>query len=154
MPGSCWPPPTVSRMLRSLAPSASAKTPHVAGDTATALAASTALRDRPRSGRPPVFTPVEVAEVKALACSKPTDHDLPLSRWSVAELASHATASGLVRPVSASTIGRWLAADAIKPWQHRSWIFPRDRDFATKAARVLDLYERRWDGHASTRTST
>jgi len=104
------------------------------------------LKDRPRSGRPPSFTPVEVAEVKALACSRPADHGLPLTRWSVSELAAHATATGLVRPVSASTIGRWLAADAIKPWQHRSWIFPRDPDFATKAARVLDLYERTWQG--------
>ena len=41
---------------------------------------------------------------------------------------------------------RWLAADAIKPWRYRSWIFPRDPDFATKAARVLDLYARAWDG--------
>jgi hypothetical protein len=38
--------------------------------------------------------------------------------------------------------------DAIKPWQYRSWIFPRDPDFAVKAARVLDLYERVWDGAA------
>jgi transposase len=104
------------------------------------------LKDRPRSGRPPCFTPVEVVEVKALACTRPADHGLPLTRWSVSELAAHATATGLVRPVSASTIGRWLAADAIKPWQHRSWIFPRDPDFATKAARVLDLYERTWQG--------
>ena len=41
---------------------------------------------------------------------------------------------------------RWLAADAIKPWQHRSWIFPRDPHFGAKAARVLDLYARRWQG--------
>ena len=92
------------------------------------------------------FTPVEVAEVKALACSRPADHGLPLTRWSVSELAAHAAATGLVRAVSVSTIGRWLAADAIKPWQHRSWIFPRDPSFAAKAGRVLDLYQRRWEG--------
>jgi hypothetical protein len=34
----------------------------------------------------------------------------------------------------------------IKPWQSRSWIFPRDKDFAAKAARVLDLYARTWHG--------
>jgi hypothetical protein len=50
--------------------------------------------------------------------------------------------------VSASTVRRWLNADAIKPWQCRSWIFPRDPDFALKAARVLDLYDRVWDGRA------
>ena len=55
-------------------------------------------------------------------------------------------AEGLAVSVSASTVRRWLAADAIKPWRHRSWIFPRDPDFAAKAARVLDLYARIWDG--------
>jgi transposase len=104
------------------------------------------LRDRPRPGRQPVFTAVEVAGVKALACSEPSDHGLPLARWSVTELAAQATAQGLVRPVSLTTVRRWLAADVIKPWQHRSWIFPRDPDFATKAARVLDLYARSWEG--------
>jgi hypothetical protein len=39
-----------------------------------------------------------------------------------------------------------LDADAIKPWRHRSWIFPRDPDFAAKAERVLNLYERVWNG--------
>ena len=41
---------------------------------------------------------------------------------------------------------RWLAADALKPWQHRSWISVRDPAFAAKAARVLDLYAGIWDG--------
>jgi len=53
---------------------------------------------------------------------------------------------GIVVSVSASTVRRWLANDALKPWQHRSWIFPRDPDFAWKAARVLDLYARMFDG--------
>ena len=48
--------------------------------------------------------------------------------------------------VSASTIGRWLASDALKPRQHRSWISIRDPAFAAKAARVLDLYAGTWDG--------
>ena len=71
---------------------------------------------------------------------------MPLSRWSSAELAAQAVAEGLVVSVSASTVRRWLHDDAIRPWQHRSWIFPRDPDFAVKAARVLDLYARVWDG--------
>ncbi len=49
-------------------------------------------------------------------------------------------------PVSASTVRRWLTDDALKPWQHRSWISIRDPDFAVKAARVLDLYAGIWDG--------
>ncbi len=47
---------------------------------------------------------------------------------------------------SASTIWRWLAEDAIKPWQQRSWLFVRDPDFRPKAHRVLDLYDRRFEG--------
>ena len=104
------------------------------------------LGDRPRSGRPAGFTPVQVAEVKALACTPPPETGVPLARWSVAELAVEAVAQGMVEAISPATIGRWLAADAIKPWQHRSWIFPRDPDFAAKAGLVLDLYDRRWDG--------
>lgn len=47
---------------------------------------------------------------------------------------------------SASTIWRWLHDDAIKPWQTRSWIFPRDPCFADKAGRALDLYARIFQG--------
>jgi hypothetical protein len=53
---------------------------------------------------------------------------------------------GLVASISDTTIWRWLDEDAIKPWTHRSWIFPRDPDFGPKAARVLDLYAGEWDG--------
>jgi transposase len=104
------------------------------------------LVDRPRSGRPPRFTPVQVAQVKSLACQLPAASGAPLSRWSCPELAREAVTRGVVEEISASTVRRWLADDAIKPWQYRSWIFPRDPDFAVKAARVLDLYEGRWDG--------
>jgi transposase len=104
------------------------------------------LKDRPRSGRPRRFAAQVVAGVKAMACQPPSARAVPLSRWSSAELAGQAVAEGLVVSVSASTVRRWLAADAIKPWRHRSWIFPRDPDFAVKAARVLDLYQRIWDG--------
>jgi len=104
------------------------------------------LEDRPRTGRPRRFSALQVAAVKALACTPPTEADTALSRWSSAELAAEAIARGLAPSISPATVRRWLRADAIKPWQHRSWIFPRDPDFAAKAARVLDLYARRWRG--------
>jgi len=55
-------------------------------------------------------------------------------------------AQGLVAEISGTTIWRWLSADALQPWRYRSWIFPRDPEFAAKAGRILDLYERRWEG--------
>jgi DDE superfamily endonuclease len=87
-----------------------------------------------------------VVAVKALACEWPARAGRPFSRWSVSDLASEARRAGLVATISASTIWRWLDADAIRPWTHRSWIFPRDPDFAIKAGRILDLYERVWEG--------
>jgi DDE superfamily endonuclease len=83
--------------------------------------------------------------VKAIACELPEDQGVPLSRFSRSELHSFVIERG-VSEASASTIGRWLAEDAIKPWQQRSWIFPRDPDFLEKAGRVLDLYQGRWEG--------
>ena len=103
------------------------------------------LKDAPRSGRPPVFTAADRAEAVALACALPAESGVPLSRWSCPELARELAARCQVA-ASASTIGRWLAGDALKPWQYRSWISVRDPEFAVKAARVLDLYAGLWDG--------
>jgi hypothetical protein len=87
-----------------------------------------------------------VVQVKALACELPATLGVPLSRLSCGDLARHVQRAGLVASVSGTTIWRWLSADAIRPWQHRAWIFPRDPAFATKAGRILDLYAREWDG--------
>jgi hypothetical protein len=87
-----------------------------------------------------------VVEVKAIACELPATRAVPLGRWSLAELREEVITIGLVDQVSVSTLWRWLAEDALKPWRHRSWIFPRDPTFAAKAGMVLDLYARRFQG--------
>src|SRR5262249_16929850 len=58
----------------------------------------------------------------------------------------HVISQGLVAEISGATLWRWLSSDALRPWQHRSWIFPRDPNFAAKAGPVLDLYHRVWEG--------
>jgi hypothetical protein len=78
----------------------------------------------------------------------PANLGLPLSRLSVSDVARHAQSSGLVASISNSTVWRWLHEDAIRPWQHRCWIFPRDLHFQSKAGRILDLYARCWQGKA------
>jgi hypothetical protein len=103
------------------------------------------LRDRERAGRPPRFTPVQQAQVKALACELPAASGVPLSRWSAAELADEAVTAGLVDAISGATVRRWLRTDALKPWQYRSWVAPRAADFAAHAAVVLDLYAGSYD---------
>ncbi|MGD0904254.1 MAG: IS630 family transposase [Terracidiphilus sp.] len=84
-------------------------------------------------------------QVKALACELPLQHGLPLSRYSGRDLVREVARRGLVASISGRTLWRWLDEDAIRPWQHRSWIFPRDPDFQAKAERVLDLYQGLWN---------
>jgi len=103
------------------------------------------MRSRGLAG-PGRFPPAQVAEIKALACELPAESGRPLSRWSYAEIAKEAVERGIVCQISGTTVWRYLAEDAIRPWAWRSWIFPRDPSFAEKAGRVLDLYERRWEG--------
>lgn len=84
--------------------------------------------------------------MKAIACELPARLGLPLSRLHVPDIRAEVIRRGLVASISDTTIWRWLTEDAIKPWTHRSWIFPRAPDFEPKAARVLDLYAGEWDG--------
>jgi hypothetical protein len=87
-----------------------------------------------------------VVEVKAIACELPAALEVPLSRLFVPDIRDEVISRGIVASISESTIWRWLAEDAIRPWTFRSWIFPRDPDFERKAARVLDLYARQFQG--------
>jgi hypothetical protein len=103
------------------------------------------LKDRPRSGRPPVYGDRDRAVVVAIACELPAQRGLPLSRLSLNDV--HREAERELRPCpSVSTIRRWLREDAIRPWSHRNWVFPRDPHFLEKASRVLDLYHGMWAG--------
>jgi hypothetical protein len=73
------------------------------------------------------------------------DAGVPVARWSLTELHREVLARGLVATVSGTTVWRWLDADAIRPWRYRSWVFPRDPQFAERAGPVLDLYARQWE---------
>ena len=93
-----------------------------------------------------VFPPQVVVQIKALACELPARLGIPLSRFSGPDLAREAVERGIVASISGATIWRWLSADALRPWHHRSWIFPRDPAFESKAGVVLDLYQGLWQG--------
>lgn len=94
----------------------------------------------------PIFSPKVVIEVKELACQLPAESGVPLSRYSTSEIAREVVQRGIVASISGSTIWRWLHEDAIRPWFHRSWIFPKGTDFLEKAGVILDLYQRVWKG--------
>lgn len=94
----------------------------------------------------PFFPPNVVVQIKALACELPSGKKIPLSRFTTHEIAIESVNRGIVAQISGSTVWRWLDEDVIKPWQYRSWIFPRDPQFEQKAGRVLDLYHGIWQG--------
>lgn len=72
--------------------------------------------------------------------------DLPLSRFSISEVRRVVLEKGIVESISSTTLWEWLHEDGIRPWNHHSWIFPRDPQFLAKGSRVLDLYGRTWEG--------
>jgi hypothetical protein len=69
-----------------------------------------------------------------------------LSRLFVPDIQREAVRRGIVASIGETTVWRWLAEDAIRPWRHRSWIFPRDPRFEQRAGPILDLYAGRWEG--------
>ncbi len=92
-----------------------------------------------------VFPPEEVARVKAIACELPRTQGVPLSRFSRAELHRLVLERGLTE-ASASTIARWLAEDALKPWQHRSWIFPNRSGLPRQGGAAARPLPGSWEG--------
>lgn len=79
--------------------------------------------------------------MKSLACALPYTYGLLLSRFILAEIQGEVIGQGLDASIGKTTLWRWLSQNAIWPWSHRSWIFPRDPQFAQKAGPILDLNE-------------
>ena len=99
-----------------------------------------ALHDAPRAGTRRTFTPLQRAQIVALACSAPRPYGKPWQRWSGEKLAQVAVEQGLVTAIAPGTIRGWLRADKIKPWRYHSWQHSTDPQFVEKAVPVLDLY--------------
>ena len=66
------------------------------------------LADEPRSGTPPIFSAEQVVRIVALACEDPRDCGRPVTHWTTPELADEAVKRGIVRSVSARSVGRFL----------------------------------------------
>ncbi|MGH3410014.1 MAG: IS630 family transposase [Streptosporangiaceae bacterium] len=104
------------------------------------------LKDLRRSGRPRRISAADRAAAVALACQLPAVTKVPLSRWTGPELAAELAAQGLAGVMSVSSLLRILAENPVKPWQHQSWIYPRDPHFQAKAQVILDLYQGFYQG--------
>jgi transposase len=97
-----------------------------------------ALTDRPRPGRPPVYDIDVHLLIIATATSEPPDTD---AQWTHRGIAEHLrTGHGIA--ISASQVGRILAAADIKPHRVRGWLNrPDDPQFFTRAAAICALYQ-------------
>src|SRR5437764_14867566 len=90
-----------------------------------------------------VFPPQVRAQVTAIACSLPRQCQVPLSRWSRAELARRVAQDPSLPPISASTVGRWLKAERLRPWRYHAWQHIHDPvAFLQRARPVLQAYGR------------
>ncbi|MEH1766077.1 MAG: helix-turn-helix domain-containing protein, partial [Nostoc sp.] len=106
------------------------------------------LEEAPRPGRPCLFQAIVKAQATAfalrvaagIACSKPTDFDIPLARWSCSDIAAHLVTLGIVVSIATSTVWRWLKSERIKPWRFHTWMHRIDDNFVEKATPVLRLY--------------
>jgi hypothetical protein len=143
----CWR-PRDSATIASLRDSIRHDRSSANGATGSSTTDYLGLRKSLEAGAQPAFPPSVVVDVKRLACELPSRADVPLARFTIPELHREVLARGIVAQISSVTVWRWLNADALQPWRHRSWIFPRDPQFAEKAGRILDLYARTWDGTA------
>ena len=140
---SCWQPTVSATTSSPLASVCSAKS-SVNGGSGSSTNAWRGWTKSREAGAQPAFPPSVVVEVKRLACESPRTIGVPLARWSLRELQREVVTRGVVATISGTTLWRWLDADAIRPWRYRSWLFPRDPDFAMKAGPILDLYADVW----------
>src|SRR5450759_1055716 len=88
-----------------------------------------------------VFSPQVRAQVTAIACSLPRQCQVPLARWSRAELARRIAHDPSLPRISASTVGRWLKAERLRPWRYHAWQHIHDPHvFLERARPVLEAY--------------
>ena len=89
-------------------------------------------------GRPPTFTLPQRREIKKIALSRPTDHDLPFSTWSLSKLAEFLVAEGVVDDISHEGLRVLLREEGVSFQVIKTWKQSQRPDFEAKKNRVLE----------------
>jgi transposase len=92
-------------------------------------------------GRPPTFTLPQRREIKKIALSRPTDHDLPFSTWSLSKLAEFLVAEGVVDDISHEGLRVLLREEGVSFQVIKTFKASNDPAFEAKKNRVLELYD-------------
>jgi hypothetical protein len=96
---------------------------------------------RGHSGRDLQITPVQRAQIVALACLEPVAKELHITHWSSADLARQAMDDGIVASISPRTVRTILHDVDLQPHRTRYWKTARlDAKFKQRAEQVLWCY--------------
>ncbi len=98
------------------------------------------LRPKYGGGRPPKFTLPQRQQIKKIALSRPVDHDLPFSTWSLPKLADFLVAQGVVDDISHEGLRLLLREEGVSFQAVKTWKTSTDPDYEAKKNRVLELY--------------
>jgi transposase len=93
-----------------------------------------------KGGRPPKFTLPQRREINKIARSRPAEHDLPFSAWSLSKLSEFLVAEGVVDDISHEGLRVLLREEGVSFQRLKTWKTSRDPDYAVKKARVEHLY--------------
>lgn len=97
-----------------------------------------ALNEARRPGGRRKLSANEVALLVATACAKPPEGRC---RWTLELLAGELVRLTAHDTLSASTVGRRLKENEMKPWQKRMWCIPKvTPEFVARMEDVLDIY--------------
>ena len=99
------------------------------------------LYPRYSGGRPPTFTLPQRREIKKMALSRPTDHGLPFSTWSLSKLADFVVSEGVVDDISHEGLRVLLREEGVSFQRLKTWKVSNDPDFEAKKNRILELYD-------------
>jgi len=92
-------------------------------------------------GRPPTFTLPQRQAIKKIALSRPADHGLPFSTWSLSKLAEFLVAEGVVDDISHEGLRELLQREEVSFQAVKTWKESTDPDYEAKKNRVLELYD-------------
>jgi transposase len=98
------------------------------------------LQPRYAGGRPPKFTLPQRQQIKQIALSRPADHQLPFSTWSLSKLADFLVAEGVVDDISHEGLRMLLHEEGVSFQAVKTWKNSTDPDYEAKKNRVLKLY--------------
>src|SRR5258708_7233560 len=98
------------------------------------------LYEKEKGARPPKFTRAKRREIKKIAKSKPAEHDLPFSTWSLSKLAEFLVAEGVVDDISHEGLRTLLREEGVSFQRIKTWKASADPHYAAKKARIEHLY--------------